>query len=57
MSLNVPSTIWHQAVQGAIGEAGEVLGKMADGDLRARIRSDFKGDLIAIKTATNDMGD
>jgi methyl-accepting chemotaxis protein len=44
------------AVQGAIGEAGEVLGKMAEGDLRARIHSDFKGDLIAIKTATNDMG-
>lgn len=44
------------AVQGAIGEAGEVLGKMAEGDLRARIRSDFKGDLVAIKTATNDMG-
>jgi methyl-accepting chemotaxis protein len=44
------------AVQGAIGEAGDVLGKMAEGDLRARIRSDFKGDLIAIKTATNDMG-
>jgi methyl-accepting chemotaxis protein len=44
------------AVQGAIGEAGEVLGKMAEGDLRARIRSDFKGDLIAIKTSTNDMG-
>lgn len=43
------------AVQGAIGEAGEVLGKIADGDLRARIRSDFKGDLIAIKTSTNDM--
>ena len=44
-------------VQGAIGEAGEVLGKMAEGDLRARIRSDFKGDLIAIKTATNSMAE
>ena len=44
-------------VQGAISEAGEVLGKMADGDLRARIRSDFKGDLIAIKTATNSMAE
>lgn len=44
-------------VQGAIGEAGEVLGKMAEGDLRARIKSDFKGDLIAIKTATNSMAE
>lgn len=45
------------AVQGAIGEAGDVLGKMAEGDMRARIRSDFKGDLVAIKNATNDMAD
>ena len=42
-------------IRGYIAEITNVLGRVAQGNLRARIESDYRGDFTALKEATNDI--
>lgn len=44
-------------VIGPINEASEVLGILASGDLRARVKGDYKGDLAKLKNDINQLAD